>query len=729
MKKTVISCLAAASVASVIFAASDKIGIISEGILVKMLAVDDIEQITYSGEAGTEGYTHMVVDLKNSQSQSVSLDEMSGMVYQHSLGDCPVTIEVTPRYESAQLKVTSPDPDTYYRISGYPESMLEEIGADESIWAQVLMEDDIAYIYSVAEYYGKPLSEFDPDDIFSSGSQTRDWFPSVQISGNTPIALVVYSATLEGDEIVPTSDPTLIRFSTRKLEILDVPFQIDAEMTSNSITVKADAPEEFGDMPFYVTAYSKDDVEAYGLDYLVSNTQHSLENKVWNYGSSWEAETFIGHGETTLTNRLMGEEMVGVAFGIDYGIVNTVAKSRTFVIPEPEIVDDCVFTVTATQQSPSEFILDVAPSRDDTRYAALLVEKSKLSDTNTPAMAIARTIRFMNSTHTIDWNDSELIFTGTNSLSTHDDMLEGVYLNVGTDYVALIFGVDVNGRRTTEIKEVEISPQSQVVSSLSFDVAFSDFDSSSKWTHMLTATVTPSDPDAKYVFVYLPASNRAVDLTKTDEELMTGYVEAQGEWLELHTGELTKRMSFGSEYDSEAGGYVFKEFVLMIYGYDGEITSPLYAYTINSDTGEAVQVRGPKEAAPLTFDIVKDEFTATNKWAHYLKLTVTPSDPEAKYVVEYLSENNPSTDFTVDDATFIKNYVDIQGEYLTLHTGELEKTCAFGSEYDSEAGGYVFKPYILFVFGYDGEATSDLYMYRVNTDDGTMEQLRGPGME
>lgn len=74
---------------------------------------------------------------------------------------------------------------------------------------------------------------------------------------------------------------------------------------------------------------------------------------------------------------------------------------------------------------------------------------------------------------------------------------------------------------------------------------------------------------------------------------MNGYVASMGTWLELSTGDLTKRMSFASSWSSAAGGYVFKNQVLMVYGYDGEPTSPLYAYVINTETGEVEQVRGP----------------------------------------------------------------------------------------------------------------------------------------
>lgn len=729
MKKTVLSCLTAVTAASMIFAASDKINIFQGGYLAKMLNVEEIDHISWSNPDGEEdGYTHFDVSFKNGTSQAFAIDDVSSISYQQSRGDCPVTITVTPRHQSASLEVVSEDPDTYYRISGVPESMLTDLDADESLWAELLMQSDIQYIYAVAESSGYPLSFFSSDEVFEKGSQTRDWFPPVIITDNTPCALVVYTAELDGDEVVPTSDPTLIRFTTKELLLEDVAFEITPELTSNSMTVKATAPESHKDMPFFVTAFAKSDVDANGLDYLVNQTVMNLENLVYNRGMSWETVTFTGTGENSFSNLLMGDQYYAVAFGVDYGIVTTVVKSELVTIPAPEIVDDCEFEVTATQKSPSEFQLAVTPSSATTRYAALLVEKSKLNDVNTPAMAIARTIKYLVSTNRIDWSDSELIFTGEATLSTHDDMFDGKYLNVDTEYSVLIFGVDTNARRTTEIRQVDITPHCVVSQEMTFDIAFSDFNDSSSWTHYLTASVTPSDPDSKYVFAYLPSDNASVDLTKTDDELMSGYVATQGEWLELNTGNLTKKMAFGSKYDSAAGGYVFKPYVLMVFGYDGEATTPLYVYVIDTATGEVEQVRGPQPEQPFSFTVTPGEFNANSSWTHYLPVTITPSDLEAKYVVDYLYEGHSLMDLSQTDQEFIDSYVSVQGTYLQLNTGELQKTLAFGSKYDSSAGGYVFLPYYLFIFGYDGEATSPLYIFKVNTEDGSMEQVRGPGM-
>ncbi len=79
------------------------------------------------------------------------------MEYQQSRGDCPVTLNVTPRYQSASLEVVASDPDAYYRISGVPEALLSALDADESIWGELLMWDDIDYIYAVAELCDAPF--------------------------------------------------------------------------------------------------------------------------------------------------------------------------------------------------------------------------------------------------------------------------------------------------------------------------------------------------------------------------------------------------------------------------------------------------------------------------------------------------------------------------------------------------------------------------------------------
>lgn len=595
MKKIAICSLFAAAAAGIIFAASDKLYLGQGGYVTKALAVDDIENITYTNDGNADNYTHMKVDFKNGTSTLVPLNTLGAAIqYYHALEDCPVTIDVMARHQSAQLTVTAPTEDTYYRITGMTEATLNDAGIDESIWGEVLMQNDIAEIHATADFYGQPLSYFGPDQIFEKGSQVRDWFPSESISDNTPIVLAVYTAKIEDEEIVPLSEPTVIRFTTKKLVIEDIDFTITADMTSNSITAKADAPEGY-DGPIYVALYTEYEVENTGLEVLMATTAGQLEQAVYrNLGGDWSTVTPVGHVENSKSNLCMGDVYYAVAFGCDYAVITTQPKSLKLTVPEPEVTDDCTFEVTATQQSPSQFTLDITPSNADTRYIGMLIEKSRLTDTYTPALAIGKEIQFMTQMGQIHWDSSELIHTGAASVNTHDGVLEGKYLNIGTEYEVLIFGVDENGTRTTAIKEVDVVPTEVVTDEMTFDVQFGEINASSNWTHYLAVTVTPSDLEAKYVFAYLSESNSYVsDLTLSDEELIGNYVAVQGEWLELNTGVLNKTMSFGSTYDSSAGGYVFKPYIIMLFGYDGAATTPLYLYKVDTATGAIEQLRGP----------------------------------------------------------------------------------------------------------------------------------------
>ncbi len=730
MKKILTGGLLAVAAASMLFAATDKINLYdAEGYLLRSIAVDEIENISYSNASTTEGFSHMNVNFKGGNSELLELSLNQLMEYQASRGDCPVTVEVMPRYTSAQLTVTSSDPDVFYRISGMPEWQLESYGVDESIWAESLMYNDMAHIKETADRFGRPLSSFDPHDVFEYGSQVRDWFPGVVISDDTKIALVVYTAKIENNEVVPTSDPTMIRFCTNVLDIQPVDFAITVEPASTKVNIKVDAPEEFGDRPFCVAMFSESDVAASGLNSLAYSKAAQLEQLVYNYGKTWEEVTPSRHEEASYRNLCVGEKYYAVAFGCEYGVVDTEVKAVEFTVPEPEVTDNCTFEVVASQISPAEFSLAVTPSSPDTHYTALLVPTDKFSETYTPSYAVGRIVQFMNQTNAIiNWFESELVFTGEQVLSTKDNMLEGCYLKVDTEYTVLVFGVEEDGTRTTELKRVDFTPTSAVQDQETLSVTFGAFDGTNKWSHYLEATVTASSPDAKFVFNYLPESNSLMDLTKTDEEFIADYVAAEGTWLELFTGEKTRKMSFASSYDSSAGGYVFKPYIMFMFGYDGEATTALYMYRINAETGEVEQLRGPADTEELTFDIVPGAFESNSNWSHYLEMTVTPSDSEAKYVFNYLPESNSLMDLTKTDEEFIADYVAAEGSWLELFTGEKTRKMSFSSSYDSSTGGYVFKPYILFVFGYDGETTSELYMYRIDAGTGAMEQLRGPGM-
>lgn len=587
MKKTLAICGLAVAAAGVMYAASDKINIFRNGILTHSINVDELDNISYEKKASGDGYSHMKANFKNGNVTRFYIDDLHGMEYTAGRADNPITVEVIPHHMCATLNITTTDEDELFRFYGLPVSQLASY--DESVWGQKLFEADLAYLQEITAYYGRPLDTFDTDDVFYRGTQTADWFPTEVIPAGQEIALVMYTGYAEGDNIVLTSEPEVIRFNCKEIVDEGVRFDVTADMTSTTLTVKADAIGG-SDIPFSIQLYSPEEVAEYGLQYLVGSSLSSLEQMVYRYGMSWDDVTYRVHGERTYTNRRTGDSWVAVVFGCEYGVATTDASVEVFEIPMAEVTDDCTFEATVTQVSASEMSVEVVPSNETTRWTTLFVESSKLEGEDAAEHYVANQVYWINSQNKLSWAESEMVHTGSATLNTHDDMINGEYMQVGTEYTALIFGLDEVGTRTTAVKQVKLQTESVSERDLTFEIEKGEFDDSSMYYHFLELKVTPSDPEKKYVVESIPADNSYAQLNCTDEEFMQRYVDVQGQYLVLSQGEQTKRFSFAQSY---SGGKTWGDHVIMVFGYDGEITSDLYLYKVDTETGEMTQLRGP----------------------------------------------------------------------------------------------------------------------------------------
>lgn len=588
MKKILAIAAITLATAGTIMAATDKLKIYTNGNLSHSIAVDNIYDITYPlADANTSLFQVMKLSLVDGTEKLVKLQDMTDMRYETgTLADNPFTIDVEPHHMCATLHVQTTDPQSYFRIIGVPASRLA--GMDESLWADVLMQQDLDFIHNTAAEAGRDLSSYEPEEMFWQGSQTVDWYPSEIIDPETPIALCIYNAELRDERVVPTSEPQLIRFTTKKVEDLGVKFDLTLDLTSTRVTVKADAIDS--DIPFCIELYTAEDVYQYGLVAMVSKSLQQMEQMVYRFGNGdWSTVTFRNHGEKTYTNRLSGDPYVAVAFGCEYGVTTTDATVEIFVIPLAEAIDDCSFDYNLTQLSPAEVKVDITPSNPSTHYIGMLVENSALRDEEfAEEYYFARHVWAINTMNSIQWTTSDLVHTGASSFSTYNTV-DGKYLKADTDYTLLVCGIDEEGTRTTELTKIPIRTTSTQEQQVSFDVRFSNFDGEGRWTHSMDITVIPSDRNAKYVFAYLKSSNAYANLDCTDQEFATRYVDSYGSWLELLSGEKTKRATFDSEY--EGGEWVFGEYTVFVFGYEGALTSPLYAWRINTTTGEVTQVR------------------------------------------------------------------------------------------------------------------------------------------
>lgn len=585
MKKQLILCgLAAASILA--YASSEKIALTNDKTNVATIRVDKLDKISYSGD--DKGFNAINFNMTDGSVKSFSLDDFTRMDYTAPLPKNPVEVEVIPHHTCVTLEITAPEEGVYYRIAGKPESLLK--GIDEDDWVDYIIQTDFDFVYDVAAQYGRPLSTFPINQICESGSQSRDWFPDELIMDNTPIALVLYTAEVKDNELVVTTEPKFIRFTTKKLVVEEIEFTISADMSSNTITVKADGVPD--NIPFAIELYSKDQLAAYDILDLMQSSANNYTTMVYAYGASWSDVTFKGHGERTWSNKAIGEEYVAAVFGCEYGIITTYPTTQEFVIPEAEITDDCKFEVEATQLSPAEMSLKISPSNPDTRYVAFLVSDARLSAT-TPSEYIGHQIQWYNRTNTIRWTEDVYVFTGEKTITTHDGTINGEYLQAGEVYHVLICGISPEGTRTTSIKDVEcVTKAEEQREPITFNVEFGKRKPSGSFATQII-TITPSDKDAKYVFDHLPASNTYADTSVDDEEFMTRYLEVQGKYLNLRSGDNEINISYQKEYDLDSQSYEWKKQIVMVFGYDGVVTSPLYLFELDTATGKAIQLRGP----------------------------------------------------------------------------------------------------------------------------------------
>ena len=597
MKKNLFFCGLALAAAGTVMAATDQINLHNGGVVANSIKVDDVETINYFKAEGSASYTHFTVKYLNGLSSDFAIDDFSAIKYEQASMVNPLSVEVIPHHYGIEVEVSTEDPDAWYRFSGVPESLLKDLDPEE--WAMALFEMDAAFIEDVAEQYGQPLSSFKMSEIFQQGPVRREWFPDQIISDDTPIAFIYYTADIKNDQVVLTSTPRLLRFNTKKLEDIGIEFDIQAELTSTKVNLTVTPKEHENltdDFTYYVTLYSEADVAASSLPTLLSTDLYHMQQMVYLYGMPWDQ--FLSNGTSThqYTNRRMGDKWLAVACGVEMGVGVTKPTIVELTIPEAEVTDDCQFTVTSTEVSKSEFMLNVTPSNPDTRWVGFLVETESLKAKGA-AYHLANRIYNINWMHTYDWTTTEFVHSGEASVSSHDGLIDGSVLKAGVEYTALIIGIEDDGTRTTEIQEVPLKCEATVTKDLTFDFTFGDITGTGDWTRNLSIRVKPSDKKEQYVIAYLPATHYTVRDENTDEEVIRDYVDVQGSLLETYKGNQTKVMAMGSEFvytgDTE-GEWKFKPYRFFVFGYDGAQTSELYMFEIDPEADTITQIRGPK---------------------------------------------------------------------------------------------------------------------------------------
>ena len=508
-----------------------------------------------------------------------------------ALPESPLTVTITPHHYNLEYTVTTTEDDTWFTVFGCPKSKLA--GVDKREWYMGYWAQFYEDVHAFADFWEKTVPEVDKKSILyhADGARTEWWDQDYQITPEMDMVFIVIPAKYTEDDIVIAAEPTVIEWRTKKLEVaqVDYTFTYDPAPTSNKVEVGVKSSDPT--IPFAVAIFNKSEVDQNGIENTVRLHLAILEQLAYSNGSGgWPSLTNFGEGSARRSNIDVGDQFVVAAFGCEIGQLVTNIQTFDITVPPVSPTSNATFDVAATRLSGAEMSLDVKPSDKSLRWIALIEEETAFASTTTE-MWIARKLQFLTRMNGNRWTtDTDHIQTGDAVINSHDNVIDGVYFDTKKEYRLMVFGIDEEGGRTTNVYTQTLSTKSsEAPDEVTFDIKISDFDED---LQQYTATITPSDNNVKYVINNVSSDNYYVKTNgRTDEQIMQDFVDVNGTYLTLCSGKQTKKFSISSAFDSDAGAWGPGKNRFMVFAYDGEILSKLYMLEINGVNGEVTVIR------------------------------------------------------------------------------------------------------------------------------------------
>ncbi|MBD5371713.1 MAG: hypothetical protein HDR80_11360 [Bacteroides sp.] len=662
MKNLFITCGLAAAIALSASAENDKLQVIRSGSVTQQYLLEHIKKMHYTGDADGYTHINIVdkdgnpVQIRLDRVSELSIKEglpespVKAKIIPHF--NC-ATLEIEcPDTDENGNPIS-------YRTSGMPTNWLK--GMDPSVWADYLVEDDIIFLKDWAVQAGTTLGPKDVYRLCEHGNQKRDWWASEEIGMGTPLTVVFYTLGIgEDGSMYTTTEPLLVETTTlvRPDGGYPVNFKIDYETTSTTVDVKftPEAAEEGADTDInYISCLisASDFLQYETFDGLMTALLNSALAS-YNRGVEWDDLAPIGVSSRRRTNCRPGDFYVTFAFGADRGIQTTVPFYIEIIeVPVATVTDDTTFEFSAKQVNAAEMNVTIKPSTDKP-YTVYIVpassikgfiedfgsmEVAKVDENGNPVLDAdgnpvmvtvsyaeadpsvrpyvgeqwaADKVYYARATNNLERDIIPFTYTGEQTLTTYNQMCGGDLLQADTDYYVMACVYDEEYRQVSVMGHQLIRTDSSALEKISFEVDFDNFeyneDPEDDYYRYITAHIKPSKDDARYVYHILHATSAYCNLSYDDEKIVKDLVDVQGfsdkYGLKNTTGDLDWRATCARpvipEFNPETGEYEYNYPVerIMIFGYDGKLTSDLYVYEVNFTTGEWKYVRGPGCTTP-----------------------------------------------------------------------------------------------------------------------------------
>lgn len=479
---------------------------------------------------------------------------------------CPVQMYILEEsYYYARITWLPENDNLTYISFVMDKATFESYESEEALFA-----DDVAFYQERADALGISLEEYVLSfEVFYQGGMTETM--TGRIPG-TDYVVYSYAAELQNGTLVRTSSIGSEEFRTKELVVYDASFEINADLHSNRMTLNVSTDNT--DFRFGMTLFDENDWSSF------TDAQAAAEELIWQLEMmvemldlSWEDVTYLGEGSDDYDNLIAGDKYYAVVCGIDDAVMVSNVATREFVIPMPEITDNCTFTADFINVSQTEMDVTVTPSNESTRYLAVIKESAFFTQSNTPEAYAAEMLYNLVYYDAVDWGNTDILYTGEHTFNSYVDVIDPQYLKADTEYTMLVFGVDEFGERTTEIASfVQRTPPVQAAG-LEIDIQVTSVEDKA-----INVIFTPSIADANYHFDAYPLEDYEGE---TPESFMEYVISVNGEYLKLYQG--TQEYTFTYYFPRE-------EYVVFAFGYDGDITSDLFMKKVNMITGEVTDM-------------------------------------------------------------------------------------------------------------------------------------------
>ena len=543
------------------------------------------------------------------------------------------------------------------------------------------IEGDLDYLQGLADYYESTLEDFlpnYPNAYAMNGATTTMTY--TKLTNDTDYYIYCYGLTPQGEV---TTDFYKKKFTTTPVDKVDLSLSLE---TSNITQTSADLKviPSNNDVTYFWTYVSEMDWTKYDLNFIMDNM---VQNVLEVVASGADINTIIHRGPSgeKVKDLWKGTRYHLVGWGMDEMGTPTTSPMEfgTFTTLPEDVTSNCTFKVDFPVIKDNDMQIHIVPSDNSVRYYTAFVEESKCVGYDKYQMA-QRIINmeddrlkrnFYGSGYT--WANIPWMYTGEQTLWGRAD-LDWTF-SPNRNYNIYVFGVDGNGKRTTDVcyeqRTTLPAPESDMtIEMIPDEITY----------NKLHVTFKPSNNDEYYIpllvskeeMQYVTNPDGTLDEQTICEEIEHYYDDTPNYY--TMKGEVKRTFNVVSE----------TEYTLLVCGWSGGNTT--HFFTLDFTTPK-IPFGESKADVKYTWELFDGAELAEldwNRWKEYTDFAVFRVRMEPNEYADYYTggiwmPEDSYLDLGGDD--YLLHLIQLEGMNITNEPEGMYRTLSFGVSYSFSA--------------------------------------------